>query len=107
MRDLLRAAPPPVLPPQLNPAERIEILHAALGWTPCQAKVVLAGAEVATYRDIGVRLGMKERTVRAHICLLASRHGGANQAMLTALAIASIWRSVGTEQSDASRGGSV
>lgn len=90
----LRPAPPTVLPPQLSALQRIAILQAALGWTPCQAKVVLTGAEVATYREM---CGMKARTVRAHIGLLASRNGHANQAMLTALAIATLWRSVGKE----------
>lgn len=98
MRNLLRAAPPPVLPPQLNPAERIAILHAALGWTPCQARVVLAGAEVATYRDIGVRLGMKERTVHAHYSQLYARHPGTTQATLTALAVGVLWHSAGLER---------
>lgn len=92
-----RPALPSVFPPEQTDTQRIAILRARLGWTPCQAKVVLMGAEIATYHEIGVMLGMKSRTVRAHICLLASRHDHANQSMLTALAIAVLWQTVRTQ----------
>lgn len=94
---MIRPFPPDLLsafPPQLGTSEQIAILQSCFGWTPCQAKVVLAGVEVATYRQIGNRLGIAERTVHAHYSQLYLRHPGESQTTLTARAVAAIWHSL-------------
>lgn len=76
----------------MSHAEQVAHLRARLGWTHCQARVVLAGVKYSTYREIGLSLQMRERTVRAHFRGAMEKASLRNRATVTALAVAVLWQ---------------
>jgi DNA-binding CsgD family transcriptional regulator len=81
-----------LLPAALTHSEILDHFQTEFRWTPCQARVVLAGVSLATYEEIGEALGMAPRTVRAHYCAVYMKAGLPNRTIVTSFAVASVWR---------------